>query len=220
MINGIWFAAASPFGPWTVADRVPAVVYTIPPSSPLHYVVYVRVYGSTPDEVYVGYTPGYYGALIGIDGTVVYGTGYYYDPWIGSVWYGYPVTWGFGVCYGWYAWGWGWGWGFSYGWRPIFRPWWGPWWGWGPGWWRPWGWRWRTGLYANAYAHWRGNVILHPNIHFSHERAVFRSRVNDHFAGRDGRVYRRTAEGRWERHVGDGHWSHFENMANSKASAS
>ncbi len=209
VINGIWFAATSPSGPWVVADRVPAVVYTIPPSSPVHYVVYVRVYGSTPDEVYVGYTPGYYGALIGIDGTVVYGTGYYYDPWIGTVWYGYPVTWGFGVCYGWYSWGWGWGWGFSYGWRPIFRPWWGPWWGWGPGWWRPWGWRGGINLYANAYGRWRGNIIIHHPLS-SFSRGVFHGDGYRHFAGRDGRVYRRSAEGIWERHNGNGRWSRFE----------
>jgi hypothetical protein len=71
VINGVWFAATSPEGPWVVADRIPVVIYTIPPSCPIHYVVYVKVYGSTPDVVYVGYTPGYYGALIGIDGTVI-----------------------------------------------------------------------------------------------------------------------------------------------------
>jgi hypothetical protein len=56
--NGIWFVAASPAGPWTVATSVPMVIYTIPPSSTLHYVTYVKVYESTPEVVYVGYTPG------------------------------------------------------------------------------------------------------------------------------------------------------------------
>src|SRR5436853_2574116 len=53
--NGVWFVAAAPAGPWIVATSVPAVIYTIPPSSPLHYVTYVKVYGSTPEVVYVGY---------------------------------------------------------------------------------------------------------------------------------------------------------------------
>ena len=136
--NGIWFVATSPQGPWVVAARVPAVIYTIPPSSPLYYVTYVRIYGSTPDVVYVGYTPGYLGSYYSDDGVVVYGTGYYYPGWTGSVWYGPPVTYGFGWC-----WGPGFGWGLAAGFGvgffagAAFFPWWGPWrawgWGWGPG---------------------------------------------------------------------------------------
>jgi hypothetical protein len=34
--NGIWFTAPSAFGPWFVAVRVPAVIYSIPPSCPIH----------------------------------------------------------------------------------------------------------------------------------------------------------------------------------------
>src|SRR5205823_3392398 len=33
--NGVWFDAASPSGPWEVATNVPAVIYSIPASSPL-----------------------------------------------------------------------------------------------------------------------------------------------------------------------------------------
>ena len=46
--DGVWFVAASVNGPWAVAASVPEVIYTIPPSSPLHYVTYVYVYESTP----------------------------------------------------------------------------------------------------------------------------------------------------------------------------
>src|SRR5262249_30264819 len=46
--SGIWFTAPSSDGPWTVATSVPEVIYTIPPTSPLHYVTYVDVYGATP----------------------------------------------------------------------------------------------------------------------------------------------------------------------------
>ena len=78
--NGVWFAGTAATGPWAVAATVPAVIYTIPASSPLHYVTYVRVYSSTPTTVFVGYTPGYYGTVMTTDGTVVYGTGYYIRP--------------------------------------------------------------------------------------------------------------------------------------------
>ena len=91
---GVWFSAAALTGPWRVASAVPTVIYTIPPSSPLHYVTYVRVYEATPKVVYVGYTPGYLGTVVSPYGTVVYGTGYSYTPWIGSAWYAPPYTYG------------------------------------------------------------------------------------------------------------------------------
>jgi hypothetical protein len=91
---GVWFTAPALTGPWVVATSVPAVIYSIPASSSLHYVTYVNVYGSTDNVVYVGYTPGYLGNVVTSDGVVVYGTGYYYTPWIGSVWYAAPYTWG------------------------------------------------------------------------------------------------------------------------------
>jgi hypothetical protein len=91
---GVWFTATSLDGPWTVAASVPEMIYTIPPSSPLYYVTFVRVYGSTPEVVYVGYTPGYLGTVVEPDGTVVYGTGYLYQPWVGTVYYAPPETYG------------------------------------------------------------------------------------------------------------------------------
>ena len=91
---GVWFASTTPSGPWIVATAVPPAIYAIPVTSSLHYVTYVRVYGSTPEVVYVGYTPGYLGTVVSADGTVVYGTGYYYSPWVGNYWYPPPVTWG------------------------------------------------------------------------------------------------------------------------------
>ena len=129
--NGVWFVASSPFGPWTVTSYVPAVIYSIPVSSPLHYVTYVRVYDSTPEVVYVGYTPGYVGSYLSSDNVVVYGSGWAYRPWIGSVWYGAPVTWGFGFSffytwwypYPWYSW-------HRVAWAPpppCIHPSWGPW---------------------------------------------------------------------------------------------
>jgi len=109
--GGVWFEAGDPQGPWKVATRVPAVIYTIPTSSPIYYVTYVRIYDATPDSVYVGYTPGYLGSYCCSDGVVVYGTGYYYPPWIGTYWVGPPITFGVGFYYG-----------------AGYYPWWGPWW--------------------------------------------------------------------------------------------
>ncbi len=91
---GIWFVAPSPQGPWEIATSVPDAIYGIPPSSPLHYVTYVDVYGSTPEVVYEGYTQGYMGSVVAPDGVVVYGTGYDYQPWIGTQWYPPPATYG------------------------------------------------------------------------------------------------------------------------------
>ncbi len=92
--GGVWFTSTALTGPWLIATTVPGVIYTIPVSSPLHYVTYVRVYGYNDSVVYTGYTPGYLGTVVDTGGTVVYGTGYAYSPWIGSVWYGAPLTYG------------------------------------------------------------------------------------------------------------------------------
>jgi len=89
---GVWFVAPTANGPWTVATMVPAAIYEIPVDSPLHYVTYVQIYGSTAEVIYVGYTPGYLGTVATPDGVVVYGTGYDYDPWIGTVYYAPPPT--------------------------------------------------------------------------------------------------------------------------------
>ena len=102
--DGVWFVAGAPGGPWAVATTVPAVIYTIPVSSPLYYVTYVQVYSSTPQTVYVGYTPGYYGTVVAPANVVVYGTGYVYPPvYVGAYWYPPPVTYGYGTGFAWGA---------------------------------------------------------------------------------------------------------------------
>jgi hypothetical protein len=131
--NGVWFVAVSPQGPWKVATTVPPVIYSIPPSSSLHYVTYVYVYKATPQVVYVGYTPGYYSVYVS-DGVVVYGTGYTYTSWDGTVWYGTPVTYGFATAptyTPWTGWVMGFGFGLAFGavtagWAWGCYPWWGP----------------------------------------------------------------------------------------------
>jgi hypothetical protein len=95
--GGVWFVSPSPNGPWAVATSVPSSIYTIPVSSPVHYVTYSYVYGATPNYVYVGYTPGYMGTVVAPGDVVVYGTGYYYPPVVvGATFVGYPCTYGYG----------------------------------------------------------------------------------------------------------------------------
>ena len=92
--DGVWFQSPSFDGPWELSTAVPDAIFAIPPSSPLHYVTYVRIYDSTPQVIYEGYTPGYLGTVQSADGVVVYGTGYDYQPWIGDAWYAAPDTFG------------------------------------------------------------------------------------------------------------------------------
>jgi len=112
--NAVWFVSSKPTGPWEVSTERPEGVDNIPPESPVYNVKYVYIYDSTPEVVYVGYLPGYnYSYVYG--GVVVYGTGYYYQPWYGTVYYPRPVTYGYGVHYNPYT-GWGFTVGVSYGW--------------------------------------------------------------------------------------------------------
>jgi hypothetical protein len=196
--DGIWFVASSPRGPWTVATSVPPEVYSIPPSSPIHYVTYVHVYDATDDVVYVGYTPGYFGTCVD-DGCVVWGTGFWYSPWCGASWYGYPWTYGFGVGVRWSS-AWGWNVGIAMGARPPCRPWWGP-----------------LGMphpafypvsagaafhlnlgNANIYAAWPASAvrpITYPGASLRSTAPVPRNNV---YSGADGNVYRHGDTG-WER---------------------
>jgi len=96
--DGVWFVSSSSLGPWAVATTVPAVIYTIPTTCPIHYVTYAYVYGCTPQVVYVGYTPGYMGTVVVAGGVVVYGTGYCYPPVVvGTTYVSYPPTYGYGA---------------------------------------------------------------------------------------------------------------------------
>jgi hypothetical protein len=131
--SGVWFAAASVMGPWSVATGVPAAIYSIPPSSPVYYVTYVKVYTVTPTTVVVGYTPGYMGTVVSSSGTVVYGTGYTYVAYVNaSVWYPPPVTYGYAAAVTYTPWtGWAVGFGFGFAMGAAYGGCWGatPYWG-------------------------------------------------------------------------------------------
>lgn len=100
--QGAWFVSASPAGPWALAESVPQVVYTIPPSSPMYPVTYVTVQSYDPASVTYAYTAGYMMGFI-TAGVLVYGTGYYYPPYVYPgrvpVYMPYPYSYAGGVYY-------------------------------------------------------------------------------------------------------------------------
>jgi hypothetical protein len=200
---------------------VPPAIYGIPPSSPLYYVTYVHVYGATPDVVYVGYTPGYYGTYVVPAGTVVYGTGYVYQPWVGSVWIGPPYTYGFGAGFAWGA-----ATGFALGYTAgaFCHPWWGP---------AGWGWGWGGGSVnynrtvnvndVNVYNRWGGGTVVNGANHYAGHvgnTTYFGNKGGDVYADRDGNVYRRQ-DGSWQKY-GNGGWNDADrpNTANAQGAAS
>jgi len=115
--DAVWYVSQSATGPYSVSVTVPESVQDIPPESPVYNVKYVYIYDTTPEVVYVGYTPAYMGAYY-YNGCVVYGTGWWYRPVYPAYYYPRPVTYGFGVHYNPWT-GWGCSFGVSYGWLTI-----------------------------------------------------------------------------------------------------
>ncbi|MBK8595470.1 MAG: hypothetical protein IPN83_07755 [Holophagales bacterium] len=164
--QGVWYVAGSPNGPWEVSTERPPDVDRIPPASPAYQVKYVYVYDVTPEVVYVGYTPGYYGTYVW-GPTIVYGTGYHYRPWYRRTYYGWPGTWGFHARWNpWY--GWSFGFGYTAGFYSYGSGWHGHWRGGRPhyghgGWYGPSGWRppyWGPG-YRPGHVH--NNIHINVN---------------------------------------------------------
>ncbi|WP_167617009.1 hypothetical protein [Maribellus sediminis] len=222
--DGIWFESKSAKGPWSVSDSRPEEVNDIPPSEPVYNVKYVYIYDSTPDVVYVGYTPGYCHSYW-YHGVPYYGTGYYYRPWYGYYYYPRPCTFGFGVHYNPYT-GWGFSVGVSYGWftASFYGP--------GYGYWGPAGYRhgyrhgyhhgyhhgYRNGYmsgYGAGYAHGRHdsrNVYNRRSTGVRSTSSVRRdvpstgnrkvsarpsNRPNNVYTDRDGNIHRRDNNGNW-----------------------
>jgi hypothetical protein len=101
-VQGVWFVASQPRGPWVVATTVPSQIYLIPVSSPAHHVTYVTIVESTSTTVTFATGAGYSGLTVAW-GCAVWGTGWYYPPY---VWHGanYPVYYPFYPTYGYSAW--------------------------------------------------------------------------------------------------------------------
>ena len=82
--QGVWFAGKSASGPWEAASSVPQEIYQIPVSSPAHHVTYVTIEDDDANDDWVVYAAaaGYTGMMIAW-GCTVWGSGWYYPPYIG-----------------------------------------------------------------------------------------------------------------------------------------
>ena len=100
--QGVWFMSKSASGPWDVTGSVPQQIYEIPVSSPAHTVTYVTVEDDDDDWVVFASAAAYTGVMVGW-GCAVWGTGYYYPPYVG---YGgfYPAYFPYYPTYGYSAW--------------------------------------------------------------------------------------------------------------------
>ncbi len=212
--DGVWFTAADPFGPWTVAAEIPETFNSIPPSSPVFPATAIRIFAADEDSVVTGYTPGYAGVWVAAEGVPVFGTGYTYAPFLGEdVWIGRPQTYGFGASF---SAGLATGFVFSLGEDHLWTL---------PPWWEPWNGRAIAGaVHPDFYARWDGAVNLsrslfpaaqgNPPRWTNPDPAVSRidvatdsSRLGDNraFAGSDGAVYRARVDGSWDRYA-EGAW--------------
>jgi hypothetical protein len=100
--DAIWFVSLTPIGPWVLADTIPQAIYKIPISSPAYNVTNVTVAGyDDAAVVYEAAAP--YAGLTVAWGCAVWGTGWYYPPYIGLGGY-YPVYYPRYPSYGYGAW--------------------------------------------------------------------------------------------------------------------
>ncbi len=205
--NGVWFEANSATGPWYAATRRPDEVEYIPARYPVYNVKYVYIYDVQPDYIYTGYTPGYLGTYI-YGPTIVYGTGFYYNPWRGRHYYPRPLTWGFSMRYDPWI-GWGFGVNLWSGWFSMkvgnyhHGNYWGGWWGpsaYRPFYNRPYDNYYGRNRYVNHYSYNnyrsvniynnRRNVVTHDRPRYSNTRTPGNSgNYSGNFGGRPGPVY-------------------------------
>jgi hypothetical protein len=80
--DGVWFMSRSAQGPWEVTGAVPQQIYEIPPSSPSYPVTQVTVVEDNSDAVVFATAAAFTGMMVAW-GCVVWGTGYYYPPYVG-----------------------------------------------------------------------------------------------------------------------------------------
>ena len=104
-LQGVWFMAPTPTGPWSTCMSVPKEIYTIPSSSPVYNVTYVTQAANPDGTVTSNYTAGYLGTFIlgAATGAILAdGSGYWWPPYCNAgYYYPYPATycgayWGYG----------------------------------------------------------------------------------------------------------------------------
>ena len=97
--QGVWFMSKAATGPWQVTGDVPKQIYEIPVSSPSHSVTYVTVEDDDSDEILFATALAATGVMVAW-GCAVWGTGYYYPPYMyGGIYYPHYPTYGFGASY-------------------------------------------------------------------------------------------------------------------------
>jgi hypothetical protein len=101
--EGVWFMGSSPTGPWSVCTKVPGEIYEIPISSPVHNVTYVTVEDDDDDEWATFATAAMYTGVMVAWGCAVWGSGWYYPPYYGGFYGGYPMYRGYYPTYGYRA---------------------------------------------------------------------------------------------------------------------
>jgi hypothetical protein len=173
--NGVWFTSAAASGPWAVADSIPSEeIQKIPPSSPVYNTTNVHIYESTPEVVYVGYTPGYMWSFPHY-GVPVYGTGWRYPPYYGNFYYPRPPTWGFTIGYNPWT-----GWNFGMSWSNGFFSFGMSWGGGYPGMYRPWGCcnGWYGGGHRGPTIINTGDINIGNNINIGN-RTTVRNRIDN-----------------------------------------
>jgi hypothetical protein len=102
-LQGVWFMAPAPNGPWTTCMSVPQEIYTIPPSSPVYNVTYVTQTANSDGTVQSSYTAGYLGAFVlgaATGAIIANGSGYYYPPYVYHPAYGYGGYYPYAATYG------------------------------------------------------------------------------------------------------------------------
>jgi hypothetical protein len=101
--QGVWFRGDGPNGPWQVATSLPPAISTIPANSPSHHVTYVTIEDDDDDWVTFAAAAGYMGLMVGW-GCAVWGSGWYYPPYVGyggfyPVYYPHFPTYGYSAYY-------------------------------------------------------------------------------------------------------------------------
>src|SRR5947207_1878530 len=102
-LQGVWFMAPAPNGPWTTCMSVPQEIYTIPPSSPVYNVTYVTQSANSDGTVQSSYTAGYLGAFVlgaATGAIIANGSGYYYPPYLYHPAYEYGGYYPYAATYG------------------------------------------------------------------------------------------------------------------------
>src|SRR6185436_15554974 len=99
--DGVWFMGRSANGPWEVTGSVPGQIYEIPVSSPAYNVTNVTVVEDDDDAVVFATAAAYSGLMVAW-GCAVWGSGYYYPPYVGYGGY-YPVYHPYYPTYGYHA---------------------------------------------------------------------------------------------------------------------